>query len=268
VLPLRFVSVGASDQVGLSLTVIAPTAMSPARWATTTIDDRWLSWDFDSRSSNYRELLASASRGDEPPWVIESVQPIAYSQLVTSLNAIPAQRVALPSRGIVPADCQFPDETAEPLRGPDTDGGASEPDASPSDDGGTDAGDPRCAPVDSSVPVPAVAARSDSEQLRAIVTEQQVVSRLYIRLPRAGLQRDLELEPASADAAPALRYTQRWSGALPALTCAAGGSTSLPLSRRGCACSAPATPTHRGLAVTIAAATAALAFALTRRRAR
>ena len=267
VLPLRFVSVGASDQVGLSLMVIAPTAMRPTRWSTAAIDDRDLSWSFDTRSSNYRDLLASASRGDDPPWVIESAQPIAYSQLVTSLNAVPTQRVALPSRGILPADCPFPDESAEPLRGPDIDGGPSERDASETDASETDGGDPRCVATGSSLPAPAAAVRSDGEEISAIVTERLVVTRLYIRLPRAGLLRDLELEPSDGDGASIVRFAQQWSPAQPPNACSPS-ATSLPLSPRGCACSAPAAPTHRGLAISIAAVTAALAFALTRRRTR
>ncbi|MDP3273826.1 MAG: DUF2330 domain-containing protein [Deltaproteobacteria bacterium] len=288
VLPLRFIALGAGDSVGLSLMVLAPTAMVPEGWDSRTLDSSALVWDFGQGTSNYRSLLGSASALGTA-WVVESVSQPARMESILAFDATqPARARSLPSRGVIPADCPFPEEAGEPIRGPDVDGATdpdaasawdaaealdarrepedptSAPDAAAPDAGhDPDAGDPRCQPVVSTTPNPIGPIASDTQLLSAMIERLVVVTRLHLRVNPRGLDRDLRLTPTLAALdAPPVRLASQGLG---------GRCSPQPFSwpmRQGWQCTTPASRTHDTSTPALMAVTLACALASRRRAAR
>jgi hypothetical protein len=73
-LPLRMVSAGISDKVGISLWVFASGRMESMNYANATIDQSQLAWDWDTNSSNYAELFDStlAATAGGRAWITET----------------------------------------------------------------------------------------------------------------------------------------------------------------------------------------------------
>ncbi len=271
ILPLRFAAIGAGENVGLTLMVIAPTQMIPEGWEVSRIEDQQLYWDFARGSSNYLSELSQTFARSPRPWVVESALETSHRELVVHFDAPAMRAFALPTLGVIPADCRFPDEVVDPIRGPDVDGGlaedgsseadASSPYAPPPPEAGVDAGDPRCAPVLSTLPAPAAPPASDTSLLASVMTQTSVVTRLHIRLGTDGFSRDLRLSPPTEPmAVPVVRRLTRGVG---------GACPPTFLEReRGCRCTAPGGAGGRGTtgAMALSSLAALTALALVRRR--
>lgn len=268
VLPLRFAAIGAGDNVGLTLMVVAESAMVPASWQTRTIDSRDIVWSVAGNASNYRALLASSFRGSEPPWILESASRATFSDLSLRATGRTMTASRLPDIGILHADCPFPDESAAPIRGPDLDGSA---DGAASDDDASaptgDGGDPRCAPRPSSLAVSpsAPAPQPDLPTIAALMRSSRIVTRLHIRIGASAFARDLRLEP-SLDEVAVERYPS--SAVDTSRVCPTLGQTQPALARLdpGCRCATPGStraPSRSVLA--LAGVCAALALARQRR---
>jgi hypothetical protein len=275
VLPLRFAAIGAGDNVGISLMVLAPTAMTAERWPTRVIENSELSWSFALGESDYRAVLSSTFDAAERPWIIESTSDVSINELLARIAAVPMQAAPLPRRAVIPADCRFPDELIDPLGGPELDGGCAEDACVAGDDDasahdaatGDAASDPRCSPPPPSLPEPSIAPMSDPANLVQVMSTRAVLTRMHIRLGRDGFARDLTLGAAESSMnVPVIRALTRATGG-----CSQGGaSRAVPPRARGCECST-STRTHGrssagGFALALAAAIAVTARRQPRRR--
>jgi hypothetical protein len=277
VLPLRFAAIGAGENVGLSLMVIAPTAVAPDRWPMRVIRDDELTWDFRARSSDYPAVLSATFAAPERPWVIESTTSVSITELLARLSAGPMLAARLPERGVIPADCPFPDEQIEPLRGPEADGGcagdvcegAEDASAQDGDSGATSdaAVDPRCVAQPSSVEQPTAEPASDPANLAQAMRSGGVLTRLHIRLGATGFARDLTL--GAADPSMVVAVTRALSkginGCVDGRRPRAIGDRSLR--DPGCACSSVARGSSSARWSALVAMAAALALRSRRRRA-
>lgn len=269
VLPLRFAAIGAGDNVGLSLMVIAPTAVAPDRWPTRVIRDDELTWDFRARSSDYAAVLSATFAAPERPWVIESTTSVSITELLARLSTVPMLAARLPERGVIAADCLFPDEQIEPLRGPESDGGC-EGDACSGAEGGdggasSDAGvDPRCVARPSSVEQPTAEPASDPANLAQAMRSGGVLTRLHIRLGATGFARDLTL--GAADPSMVVPVTRALSKGVNG--CVNAGTPPARPRASGCACSSVARGSSSARWSALVAMGVALALGSRRRRAR
>ncbi|MBI5514315.1 MAG: DUF2330 domain-containing protein [Deltaproteobacteria bacterium] len=95
-LPLRMISAGAADRVGLTLLVFADGPMQVAGVENARIPDEGLVFDLDQRRSNYRERFTDAVRSSERPvWVTESAAPLADLSLRLPPGDSPVWREAI-----------------------------------------------------------------------------------------------------------------------------------------------------------------------------
>lgn len=81
-LPLRMISAGIGDKVGLTLSVIAAGRVEAQGYTNAVIDERDLTFDYRNNQSNWRDVYQRAlERRRGRTWVIESVQNVVPAQL-------------------------------------------------------------------------------------------------------------------------------------------------------------------------------------------
>ncbi len=276
VLPLRFAAIGAGENVGLSLMVIAPTAMVPEGWPTRVISNDELTWDFRPQTSDYLPVLSSTFTTSARPWVVESTSEVSVTELLARIAVAPMPAAALPQRGVIPAFCPFPDEQIDPIRGPDLDGGCADDVCAPGaqeDAASADAAiDPRCIAQPSSLTPPLSAPLSDTSNLLQVMSSRGVLTRLHIRLGPDGFDRDLAL--SAADPTLEVPVSRALSNAKNGCRTGSAGATGmLPgfparLRAPGCSCAVPTRAHARDAARTLAFAAVSLALVCTTRRRR
>lgn len=95
--PLKMVTVGAVGTIDLSLWVISDLRFESRNYANLTIAPTELTWNWDTNSSNYRDVFRRAidERGAGRAWVTEFAQPLEYLYFST-VEDVEVARVGLP----------------------------------------------------------------------------------------------------------------------------------------------------------------------------
>src|SRR5262249_28405203 len=78
-LPLRMVSAGVSDKVGITLWVFGTGRFEAMNYANATIDQSQLTWNWDTNSSNYTDLFRTTmeSHDNGRVWITETANDAA-----------------------------------------------------------------------------------------------------------------------------------------------------------------------------------------------
>jgi hypothetical protein len=211
-LPLRMVAAGSGPEVSIILFTISEARMAPKNFPEAAIPPVMVTWDFEQQSSNYAELREAAlSLQGGKAWLTPYAQPrtlfspfdspalgfrVQYGSnpadgLVDTIGAAYVQRGLDNGETISGACTQTFGQIAESaslVRNPCPFGAAPDDPACGSvEPGEIDARSLACGPLDDL----AVA-------LRGLHPKDVWLTRLEAQLPRAGLDVDLELRPATA----------------------------------------------------------------------
>lgn len=90
-LPLRMISAGIGDKVGLTLSVIAAGRVEAQGYTNAVIDERDLTFDYARNRSNWRDVYQrTLERRRGRTWVVESVQNLVPQQLTYGGSAPPS----------------------------------------------------------------------------------------------------------------------------------------------------------------------------------
>jgi hypothetical protein len=82
VLPLRMVAAGTGATTAVSLWVVGEGRYEPTNFSTFEIDPEDLVWNWDSSSSNYKDLRAEGFEGSAgKAWLVEAAEPVSTYQI-------------------------------------------------------------------------------------------------------------------------------------------------------------------------------------------
>lgn len=176
-LPLRMISAGVADTVGLTLMVIADSPVEARGFFNVEIPISQLVWDFATQTSNYRDVFRDTVRAGGT-WVIESLQHVTPPMMSMTPSAAPDDGGAFDVT---------PDEPPPAMNGGD--------DAGPT----LDRADPY---VDRRIAFDGM-------------SNSPLLTRLRTELGRRELDRDLELDAAQRAPRPPTRYLVNFANVPP-----------------------------------------------------